>query len=628
MAADQQIPGNPPSIWINQVPIQWSDARDRFTFFGIEGIIFWKAPSLLSLLQPLRDELGEELYGLLIAHEAARGTYDDYYAMVASLGSGFEEGFANWGRAVSGAGWGRFELLAIDWEAARATVCVARPWELTLFPGGDPANATPFLNGKLSGIFSWAFQRHCRARVEDIDPSADGHVTLSIAPSDMTLEDELEQLRSRRGLNEREYLQVVNRELRAHLERFYSVVEATGEFVVELDRQFRVVFATPTLAATLGCGGDELKGRDFRSLLSAEGHAAITRWLAEQPRRPVAELEVSVPTAQGELRWLSLGMSTVPDLRGAATGYRVAGRDVTAARRAQQELRLMATTFRSSQAVAITDPSGRVERVNAGFEQISGRAAADVVGLRLQSLGTDRPTCERLEAAVDAAQRDGTWEGEVGYRGANEETCPVWQSVTACRDDDGVLQHFVAVFHDISRQKQLERQLEWQATHDHLTGLANRSLLERSARRAIAQAHRHERPLSLLLIDADRFKRINDRFGHDAGDAVLRGLAERLEGALRQGDLLARWGGEEFMLLAPETAAGQALELAERLCRLVREAPMGEPGTVTVSIGLSALQPSDSFESLFRRTDQALYAAKSAGRDCCRSAAAPWPSPG
>lgn len=608
-----------PSIVVNQVPIEWSASRDRFTFFGLEAIIFWKDPSLLSILRPLRDELGEELYSLLVAYEVAKGTYDDYHAMVASLGNNFEEGFINWGRAVSGAGWGSFDLLSIDRASATARVRIDRPWEFALFQAENPLHAIPFLNGKLSGIFSWAFDRHCRATVEDIDASPDGHVTLSVAPSTMTLGRELELVREKRGLSEPEHLHLVNRELREHLNRYFQVVEAAGEFICEMDRQMRIVFTTHRLAETLGYAEESLTGRDFRELLTADGQRILAAWLASREPGTPGELEVGAHTADGSRRWLAIGIDPLVEMRGATTGYRCAGRDVTDAYVAREELRLMAAAFRSSQAVIVTDAEGRIERINEGFRTIWGEAGEEVIGRPLGSLGADPEACGILTGALDTARREGFWEGEVWYRRASAEPCPVWQSVTACRDEHDQLEHLVAVFHGISEQKRLESELEWQATHDHLTGLLTRAPLERYAACEIERARRYQRAFSLLLLDVDHFKHINDDFGHPAGDAVLREIATRLQQALRGSDMVARWGGEEFMLLAPETTSEQALDLAGKLCALMRDEPFLEVGRITASVGVAALCPDDTFHTLFQRVDQALYAAKLAGRDRCRA---------
>jgi len=607
-------------IVINEVPIEWNAARNRFTFFGIEGIIFWKNPSLLSILRPLREQLGEELFSLLIAYEVSRGTYEDYYQMVEHLGASFEEGFVNWGRAVGGAGWGRFDLQSIDWSERRARVRVDRPWELSLFRPTNPQHAIPFINGKLSGIFSWAFDCLCRASVDECDDSETGYALVTLAPSTMTLERELEQVQQRHGLNDTEHLQISNRQLRTHLDRFFEVVEAAGEFVCELDRQFRIVFATRTLSTTLGVEHEILDGRDLRDYLSDDGRAVLATWLGQEDTTGAGELEVGAWTAAGEHRWLALGITPMTDMRGATLGYRFAGRDVTVTRHTQQELRLMAAAFQSSQAVVITDGHGQIERINEAFEAISGYGDQDVTGQDLGLLGADPSAAETIRTALANAYRNGTWEGEIAYRHRDGTGYPVWQSITACRDRQGCLEHMVAVFHDISPQKDLECRLQWQATHDHLTGLANRVLLERTFAQEVDRARRYERPLALLLFDLDHFKQINDEHGHAAGDEVLKGIAERLLDSVRPSDLVARWGGEEFMLLAPETGGAAALKLAHKLRGLIREPAFAQVGRITVSIGVAELTGADTCQTLFQRLDRALYAAKAAGRDCYRQA--------
>jgi diguanylate cyclase (GGDEF)-like protein len=160
------------------------------------------------------------------------------------------------------------------------------------------------------------------------------------------------------------------------------------------------------------------------------------------------------------------------------------------------------------------------------------------------------------------------------------------------------------------------------SSHDQLTGLLNRREFQRLLDLEVARSQRHGRVLALLLIDLDYFKSVNDRYGHPAGDAVLKCAADRFVAALRPNDFVARYGGEEFIVLLPETDAAGAVALAERLCAQVRAAPMdigqGIAPVVTTSIGI-AVYPShaDTAEDLITAADQALYAAKAAGRDRC-----------
>jgi diguanylate cyclase (GGDEF)-like protein len=161
------------------------------------------------------------------------------------------------------------------------------------------------------------------------------------------------------------------------------------------------------------------------------------------------------------------------------------------------------------------------------------------------------------------------------------------------------------------------RQLVHRSAIDPLTGIYNRRSLEDQIRRLVAQAKRHRRPLSVIFIDVDYFKSINDRFGHAAGDQVLKQTAQRLRSEIREHDIVGRYGGEEFCLLLPDTGLEAACATAERLRSAVRQ--IRRPGDcrrqLTISSGVAAYLPEETWEQCWNRADQALYAAKRNGRD-------------
>jgi len=163
-------------------------------------------------------------------------------------------------------------------------------------------------------------------------------------------------------------------------------------------------------------------------------------------------------------------------------------------------------------------------------------------------------------------------------------------------------------------------QLEELATTDALTGLWNRRKFNDLVVGEVARARRYTQPLSLGLLDVDHFKRVNDTYGHDVGDAVLRELACLVRGQVRTVDVVARWGGEEFVVLGPGVSLAGCLELAERIRGVVAAHVFPAAGPVTVSIGVTAYSQGDSPTALFSRADKALYAAKERGRDRVESA--------
>ncbi|MFP4606720.1 MAG: diguanylate cyclase [Thiohalospira sp.] len=169
---------------------------------------------------------------------------------------------------------------------------------------------------------------------------------------------------------------------------------------------------------------------------------------------------------------------------------------------------------------------------------------------------------------------------------------------------------------DISHRRHLEEELTRLATTDLLTGVANRMQFEQDLAREVGKAERYGRPLALIMLDVDHFKRINDNHGHESGDLVLQEVVAVAGTRLREVDVLARWGGEEFMVLAPETDGHGAFELAERIRQAVEEHAFPIPeGTVTGSFGVAAYRPGEGEGGLLRRTDQALYRAKDQGRN-------------
>jgi diguanylate cyclase len=153
------------------------------------------------------------------------------------------------------------------------------------------------------------------------------------------------------------------------------------------------------------------------------------------------------------------------------------------------------------------------------------------------------------------------------------------------------------------------------ASVDYLTGLFNRRHLDMTIRTEIDHAERYDRPVSVILFDIDRFKQLNDRHGHDMGDYILENLAIRVLQSLRGSDVFGRWGGEEFLIVAPETDYDHAFQLAERLRELIAAEPLGPAPLVTASFGVAAYQGGDSLETLVKRADEALYEAKHSGRN-------------
>ena len=267
--------------------------------------------------------------------------------------------------------------------------------------------------------------------------------------------------------------------------------------------------------------------------------------------------------------------------------------------------------------ISIVDSDHRILRVNKATSDRLGISFEDAIGRRCYEIHhgvTERPeTCPVATAKLEAT--------EIGPREIVMEPLDrvFLVSVSPLSDETGRATRFVHVARDITEQKRLEERLRELATSDSLTGLANRRHFLELARQELMRAERYGRDISLLIMDIDHFKRVNDTFGHEMGDRVLKAVADVSRESLRNIDILARVGGEEFAALLPHTALEQAASVAERVRLAVADKAVlagRGPLHVTISIGVSeAASSSLDLDSFLRCADEALYAAKRAGRN-------------
>ncbi len=337
-----------------------------------------------------------------------------------------------------------------------------------------------------------------------------------------------------------------------------------------------------------------------------------------------AILGLAVVAAALDRRFATWRQREMEALRNAAARTGAALRALEAAQ--QSLMQFKAAVEHSSASILILDRDGLITYANPMLLHNSQYSEPELLGQHLRIFRSDANPAALYEGMWAKLLSGESWRGEMLTR--PKDGVLQWNdvSISPITNAAGEITHFVVLNDDISERKKLEAELRQLATIDPLTGLLNRRSFFTLAEQEISRQRRHPGKLSVAMIDVDHFKSINDLYGHQAGDAVLRGLAEVCSGCMRETDILGRLGGEEFACVLAETSLDKAFQAAERLRFAVSSHKfLIEDGCeirITVSIGVAVLEATDSgMEVVLQRADQALYAAKQAGRDCIRSAA-------
>lgn len=292
--------------------------------------------------------------------------------------------------------------------------------------------------------------------------------------------------------------------------------------------------------------------------------------------------------------------------------------DVTEHKRAEDQLRLAARVFdRAGEGIVVTDPKQRILTVNGAFTQVTGYKAEEVIGKTPHVLASGRHEGDFYQTLWSHLDAHGWWQGEIWNKRKDGSIYPEWLTINAVHDPEGKVINYVGIFSDISVIKESQRKVEFLATHDELTGLPNRALFMDRLKQAIARAGRGEDSFSVLFIDLDNFKVINDSLGHAAGDDLLKEISSRLRECVRVGDTVARFGGDEFALLVEGATVADAEMTAHRIAdALLRPHAIGRQNIYpSASIGI-CMYPTDGVdpETLLKNADSAMYQAKDGGR--------------
>jgi diguanylate cyclase (GGDEF)-like protein/PAS domain S-box-containing protein len=405
---------------------------------------------------------------------------------------------------------------------------------------------------------------------------------------------------------------------------FQAIVKNSNDMVFVVDEVGIVRFASPAFEALLGFPTDSALGRHITEFVHSEDRddaaAAFVEFAGGARREPVRARAVCADGSWLEIEAVATNMVDDPVL----AGHVITVRDVTERRQAARALAEAQERFRAAfeQApigMALTSLDGRVMRANHELGRILGVEPDKLVGCGIDSF-THPDDVELTAVELGRLSSGDTDRYSIDKRYLHSEGRVVWASVSVSlvRDGNGVPLYSVGQIEDITERKAIAERLEHAAIHDPLTGLPNRLLFVDRLEQGLAASTRGGRCVAVVFLDLDRFKFVNDSLGHAAGDRLIVAVADRLRAALRPSDTVARFGGDEFVVLCDDIAGEEpALEIAARMAEAVSRPvvlPEGEV-FVTASLGVAVSGSSgDSADSLLRDADTAMYRAKDQGR--------------
>jgi len=294
--------------------------------------------------------------------------------------------------------------------------------------------------------------------------------------------------------------------------------------------------------------------------------------------------------------------------------------DITQRQKNEEKLKRAASVFiHAHEGIMITDASATITEVNHSFSRITGYSSEEVLGKNPRIFQSGRHSSEFYAEMWGKLLTQGYWDGEIWNRRKNGEIYPLMLTISAVKNEEGVVQHYVCLYSDITSMKEYQDQLEHIAHFDLLTNLPNRALLADRLSQAMFQCNRHQQSLAVLFVDLDGFKQVNDTNGHDIGDELLIAISVRMKEALREGDSLARIGGDEFVAVLTDLTSLESAEPVLKRLLLAASKPVTIDGlilNVSASIGVT-FYPEDNVDAdqLMRHADQAMYVAKESGKN-------------
>ena len=408
-------------------------------------------------------------------------------------------------------------------------------------------------------------------------------------------------------------------------QRFRSLFRYNPDAVFSLALDGRLGGYNHATQTILARSAEDLVGRTFVELVDTEDRHRVAEAVQRAGRGRSQRTELTVTHADGSRHELDVTYLPIV-INGSITGIYAIAKDITIRKRQENRLRILERSVEASMhgvvIVDALDPGLPIVYTNAAFSRITGYAFDEAVGRNcrfLQDEQTDPESLEEIRRGI-AEHRP----VHVLLRNRRKDGSVFWNElhIAPVEDENGEVTHYVGLQNDVSEQKSYEKQLAFNATHDNLTGLANRALFEDRLEHMVKLSRRRGTCVGVLFIDLDEFKPINDSLGHAVGDRILMEVATRLADQMREEDTLARFGGDEFVAILTDIhSEADAFDVAERLLPVIARPYRLEDHELylSASIGI-AVSESDTENplSLIQQADMAMYRAKQQGHNTCQ----------
>lgn len=395
-----------------------------------------------------------------------------------------------------------------------------------------------------------------------------------------------------------------------------AILDSVPDIIMQVDNDKKYIWANKSGIAFFG---EDVIGKEASYYFEGEQDTyEMTNPLFDGDQN-IIYVESFQRRYDGEIRLLAWWCRALNDENGHPIGALSTAQDITEHKKSERELRKLSQAIEQSpNTVIITDSEANIEYVNAAFTTATGYTLDDVIGKNPRFFQSGKTSPSAYTALWDQLKEGKSWHGEFINKGKDGTEFIEEVKIAPIYQTDGSLSHYMAIKDDITEKKRTEERVHYLANYDLLTGLPNRSQLIERITYFINVAKRHDGEFSVMFLDLDHFKDINDMLGHSIGDILLVELAKRIQSTIREEDTVSRLGGDEFIFILPSTSVHGVANVVEKLLETITKPFSIEQNEliVTASIGI-AIYPIDGTdpETLLKNADTAMYQAKQNGRN-------------